>query len=58
MLINAMKHGLRYRLTKSGIILYGENGRSAVAHFTPSGGRGIKNLSAQIRVLTEQGEKQ
>lgn len=48
LLIGVLKDGARYKLTKSGIILFGPTG-SAATHFTVSDHRGVKNLRAQLR---------
>jgi hypothetical protein len=45
----AMNSGLRYRMTKSGIVFYGDNGQTAGMHFTSSDHRAYKNLVADLR---------
>jgi hypothetical protein len=45
----AIKSDLRYRMTKSGIMFYGENGATAGAHFTSSDHRAYRNLLADLR---------
>lgn len=49
LIITAIKSGARYRLTKSGVMFYGEDGRSTVTHFTISDRRGANNLRAEFR---------
>ena len=49
LLISALKAGCDYKITKRGIILYGENGQSVSAHFTTSDLRGHKNFLAYMR---------
>lgn len=49
LLIAALKAGCKYKITKRGIILYGEDGQSASAHFTTSDPRGHKNFLAYMR---------
>lgn len=48
-LIAALQAGARYRMTKKGIIIYGDDGLSVTAHFTISDHRGALNLRAQLR---------
>lgn len=50
-LVTAIKSGVRYRMTKKGVILYGENGLSAVTHFTVSDHRAALNLWSQLRAI-------
>lgn len=38
-------------MTKKGVILYGENGLSAVTHFTVSDRRAALNLWSQLRSI-------
>lgn len=48
-LVSALKGGVRYRMTKKGIILYGEDGQSTATHFTSSDHRAVLNIKAQLR---------
>lgn len=50
-LVTAVKTGVRYRMTKSGVILYGDNGRSVAAHFTASDRRAALNLWSDLRAI-------
>jgi hypothetical protein len=50
-LLAAMKTGVRYRMTKAGVIFYGDNGLCATAHFTISDRRGSKNLWSQLEKI-------
>lgn len=50
-LVTAMKSGVRYRMTKKGVILYGDNGHSVSAHFTVSDRRASLNLWAELRAI-------
>lgn len=50
-LVTAMKSGVRYRMTKKGVILYGDSGLSVVAHFTASDRRAALNLWSQLRAI-------
>lgn len=50
-LVGALKSGIRYRMTKSGVMLYGDNGRCVVAHFTSSDHRAAANLKAELRSM-------
>lgn len=45
----AIKAKIRYRMTKSGIVFYGENGKTAGMHFTSSDHRAYRNLVADLR---------
>lgn len=35
-LIFAIKSGVRYRMTKNGVLMYGDNGQTLATHFTSS----------------------
>lgn len=50
-IVAAIKSEVRYRMTKSGIVFYGENGNTAGAHFTSSDHRAYKNLVADLRSI-------
>lgn len=50
-LVFALKTGVRYRMTKKGVILYGENGQSVVTHFTASDHRAVLNLRSGLRTI-------
>lgn len=47
-ILSALKSGVRYRMTRSGVMIYGPTG-FASAHFTVSDRRGYKNLIAGLR---------
>lgn len=48
----AVAAGVRYRLTKSGVLFYGENGVDCVpVHFTSSDHRAYQNMLAQFRKI-------
>lgn len=49
LLLHAIKSGAEYRMTKSGVIIYGSGKGVAVAHFTISDRRGASNLRSQLR---------
>lgn len=49
-LVTVLKEGHDYRMTKSGITVYGPNG-SASAHMTTSDHRGAQNLRATLRKI-------
>lgn len=49
--MTAMKSGFRYRMLMNGIMLYGEDGRTATFHFTPSDHRAAANAVARLRKL-------
>lgn len=51
LIIGALKHGFRHRLTKSGIMLYGDNGLSTSIHFGNSDSRVNKNIKKHLRQL-------
>lgn len=53
-IVAAIKDDVRYRMTKSGIVFYGENGVTAGAHFTSSDHRAYKNLVADLRNIGYQ----
>lgn len=48
LLIGAVKAGVRYRCTKSGIMFYTNSG-IFTAHYTPSDHRAAKNLRARLK---------
>ena len=51
-IVAAMKAGVRYRMTKSGVLFYGENGTDCVPiHYTSSDHRAYKNMLAQFRKI-------
>jgi hypothetical protein len=45
----AVNAGVPARLTKKGVILYGQDGGSAGAHYTASDARAAANLKAELR---------
>lgn len=47
----AIQQGTRYRMTKKGVMLYGTGHTAAVAHFTVSDHRGVRNLTSQLRKM-------
>lgn len=48
----ARRRGFRVKETRSGVIVYGDDGVStASAHWTPSDRRSVKNLRADLRRL-------
>ncbi|QWY81354.1 HicA-like toxin [Arthrobacter phage Rizwana] len=49
LLMEAHRAGVGSKFTKSGIILYGENGQIASTHFTGSDHRGYKNLRRELQ---------
>ena len=51
LIIGALKFGFRHRLTKSGIMLYGENGLSTSIHFGNSDSRASQNIKKHLRQL-------
>lgn len=53
----AIKSDLRYRMTKSGVMFYGENGKMALTHFTNSDHRALKNFVADLRSIGYHQEK-
>jgi hypothetical protein len=48
---------VRYRMTKSGVMFYGENGKTATAHFTHSDHRVYENFAADLRSIGYHQEK-
>lgn len=48
-IVSALKGGVRYRMTKKGVVLYGDDGQTAVTHFTVSDRRAVLNVKAQLR---------
>ena len=49
-ILSALNQNPRYKLTKDGIIIYGEDGVSvAVAHFTTSDSRATKNMERKLK---------
>lgn len=50
-MVRAIKDGIRYRITKSGIVFYGRDGKTAGAHFTASDRRAALNLRADLQRL-------
>jgi hypothetical protein len=51
LVIGALKFGMRHRLTKSGIMLYGDNGLSTSIHFSNSDTRVNQNIKKHLRQL-------
>lgn len=51
LIIGALKFGIRHRLTKSGIMLYGDNGFSTTIHFSNSDNRVNRNIKKHLRQL-------
>lgn len=50
-IVGAARAGVRYRMTKSGVMFYGDNGVSVAVHFTNSDHRAYKNAVAQFRKI-------
>lgn len=51
LIIGALKHGMRHRLTTNGIMLYGENGLSTSIHFSNSDVKANQNIKKHLRKL-------
>lgn len=51
LIIGALKFGMKHRLTKNGIMLYGENGLSTSIHFSNSDTRVNQNIKKHLRQL-------
>lgn len=51
LVIGALKFGIRHRLTKSGIMLYGDNGQSTSIHFSNSDVKAHLNIKKHLRQL-------
>ncbi len=49
LLTYALNTGVRYRMTKSGVMIYADNGTTVGAHFTSSDHRAHNNLQAQLK---------
>lgn len=49
LLVTAIKSGARYKMTKSGVMIYGPENMSTAAHFTISDRRGAMNLRAELK---------
>lgn len=51
-IVAAMKAGIPYRMTKSGVLFYGSNGVDCVpVHYTASDHRAYRNMLAQFRKI-------
>lgn len=50
-ILGAARSGFRYRMTKSGVMFYGENGESVAVHFTNSDHRALKNAVSNFRKI-------
>lgn len=44
-----MKAGIRYRITKNGVMFYGNNGQNVLVHRTESDPRAEKNTIARFK---------
>ena len=51
LIVGAINHGIRYRMTKAGIMLYGNNGHSTTIHFSVSDSRAGRNISSDLRKM-------
>lgn len=51
LVLDALKWGVRHRITKKGIMLYGENGETATVHFSASDQRAVNNTRRYLRAL-------
>jgi hypothetical protein len=51
LIIGALKHGMRHRITTKGIMLYGDNGESTTIHFSNSDSRAHLNIKKHLRQL-------
>lgn len=51
LVIGALKFGIRHRITKSGIMLYGDNGQSTTIHFGNSDSKAHLNIKKHLRQL-------
>lgn len=51
LVLDVMRAGFRYRMTRSGVLFYGENGETASVHFTHSDHRATKNAVTQFRKI-------
>lgn len=56
-LIRAIKSGTRYKMTRKGVMLYGDHGGAVVVHMTVSERRGSKNLIADLKRIGIRKEK-
>lgn len=56
-LVRAIKSGTRYKMTRKGVMLYGDHGGAVVVHMTVSEHRGSKNLIADLRRIGIRKEK-
>jgi hypothetical protein len=47
----ALANGARYKMTRKGVMIYGDGDAAVVAHFTVSDRRGALNLMAQLKKM-------
>jgi hypothetical protein len=49
LLLDAVRQGFRYRITRSGAMFYGDNGQSVAVHFSQSDHRAYMNSVTQFK---------
>lgn len=57
LILAAIRGGARYKMTKHGVMFFGENGAGASTHFTCSDHRAVANFRTSLRnmgVITEK----
>lgn len=51
LILEAIKSGARYRMTKNGVMFFGEQGAGISTHFTCSDHRAVGNFRTNLRLI-------